>query len=127
MLKSLPSRNCGNRCAGKGLHCSTGAELHIFTSHPRLHSQGVVCVHVECWAREGIYSFYIPKAMIGQVGCAVLGRGAEPPQFWGLLIWLEPGLSHVTWVHCDATMCLAGLVCSILALLHFLRFGLFVL
>ena len=61
------------------------------------------------------------------VGCAVLGRGAEPPQFWGLLIWLEPGLSHVTWVHYDATMCLACLICSILPVLHFLRFGLFVL
>ena len=26
------------------------------------------------------------------VGCVVLGRGAEPPQFWVLLIWLEPGI-----------------------------------
>ena len=52
--------------------------------------------------------------------CAVLGRGAEAPQFWGLLIWLEPGLSHVTWVHYDATMCLACLVCSILLVLHVL-------
>ena len=31
------------------------------------------------------------------MGCAVLGRRAEPPQFFGLLIWLEPGLSHVHW------------------------------
>ena len=61
------------------------------------------------------------------LGCAVLGRGAEPPQFWVLLIWLEPGISHVTWVHYDATMCLACLVCSVLPVLHFLRFGLFVL
>ena len=30
------------------------------------------------------------------MGCSVLGRGAEPPQFWVLLIWLEPGMSHVT-------------------------------
>ena len=38
------------------------------------------------------------------MGCAVLGRGAESPRFWRLSIWLEPGLSHVTWVHNDATM-----------------------
>ena len=61
------------------------------------------------------------------VGCAVPGRGAEPPEFWGLSIWLEPGLSHVTWVHYDATMCLACLVCSVLLFLHFLQFGLLVL
>ena len=42
-------------------------------------------------------------------------------------IWLEPGLSHVTWLHYDATMCLPCLVCSVLPVLHFLRFGLFVL
>ena len=62
-----------------------------------------------------------------KLGSAVLGRGAEPPQFWVLLIWLEPGISHVTWVHYDATMCLACLVCSVLPVLHFLRFCLFVL
>ena len=39
------------------------------------------------------------------VGCAALGRGAEPPQFWGLSIWLESGLSRVTWVHYDAPRC----------------------
>ena len=61
------------------------------------------------------------------VGCSVLGRGAEPPQFWVLLIWLEPGISHVTWVHHDATMCLPCFVCSILPVLHFLRFDLCVL
>ena len=60
-------------------------------------------------------------------GCAVLGRGAEPPQFWVLLIWLEPGISHVTWVHYDATMCLACFVRSILPVLHFLQFDLCVL
>ena len=59
--------------------------------------------------------------------CSVLGRGAEPPQFWVFSIWLEPGISHVTWVHYDATMCLACFVCSILPVLHFLRFDLFVL
>ena len=37
------------------------------------------------------------------------------------------GLSHVTWVHYDATMWLPCLVCSILPFLHFLRFDLFVL
>ena len=58
------------------------------------------------------------------MGCAVLGRGAEPPVFWVLLIWLERGISHVTWVHYDATMCLACFVCSILPVVHFLRFGL---
>ena len=61
------------------------------------------------------------------MGCSVLGRGAEPPQFWVLLIWLEPGISHVTWVHYDATMCLACFVCSILPVLHLLRFDLCVL
>ena len=61
------------------------------------------------------------------LGCSVLGRGAEPPQFWVLLIRLEPGISHVTWVHYDATMCLPGFVCSILPVLHFLRFDLCVL
>ena len=61
------------------------------------------------------------------VGCSILGRGAEPPQFWVLLIWLEPGISHVTWVHYDATMCLPCFVCSILPVLHFLRFDLCVL
>ena len=64
---------------------------------------------------------------IPSVGCSVLGRGAEPPQFWVLLIWLEPGISHVTWVHYDATMCLPCFVCSILPVLHFLRFDLCVL
>ena len=67
------------------------------------------------------------EEVVEVVGCAVLGRGAEPPQFWVLLIWLEPGISHVTWVHYDATMCLACFVCSILPVLHFLRFGLCVL
>ena len=62
-----------------------------------------------------------------RMGCSVLGRGAEPPQFWVLLIWLEPGISHVTWVHYDATMCLPCFVCSILPVLHFLRFDLCVL
>ena len=61
------------------------------------------------------------------MGCSVLGRGAEPSQFWVLLIWLEPGISHVTWVHYDATMCLPCFVCSILPVLHFLRFDLCVL
>ena len=61
------------------------------------------------------------------MGCAVLGRGAEPPQFRMLLIWLEPGISHVTWVHYDDKMCLACLVCWVLPVLHFLRFGLFLL
>ena len=61
------------------------------------------------------------------MGCSVLGRGAEPPQFWVLLIWLEPGISHVTRVHYDATMCLPCIVCSILPVLHFLRFDLCVL
>ena len=54
------------------------------------------------------------------------GWSGTPPNL-GLLIWLEPGLSHVTWVDYDATMCLACLVCSILLVLHHLRFGLFVL
>ena len=59
------------------------------------------------------------------IGCAALGCGAEPPppQFWGLSIWLEPGLSRVTWVHYDATMCFACLVRSVLPVWHFLRFG----
>ena len=64
---------------------------------------------------------------LSHMGCSVLGRGAEPPQFWVLLIWLEPGISHVTWVHYDATMCLPCFVCSILPVLHFLRFDLCVL
>ena len=66
-------------------------------------------------------------ALLHYLGCSVLGRGAEPPQFWVLLIWLEPGISHVTWVHYDATMCLPCFVCSILPVLHFLRFDLCVL
>ena len=69
------------------------------------------------------FFFLFGRAM----GCSVLGRGAEPPQFWVLLIWLEPGISHVTWVHYDATMCLPCFVCSILPVLHFLRFDLCVL
>ena len=68
-----------------------------------------------------------PDPTVGRVGCSVLGRGAEPPQFWVLLIWLEPGISHVTWVHYDATMCLACFVCSVLPVLHLLRFDLCVL
>ena len=69
----------------------------------------------------------VPSGSLNCVGCSVLGRGAEPPQFWVLLIWLEPGISHVTWVHYDATMCLPCFVCSILPVLHFLRFDLCVL
>ena len=61
------------------------------------------------------------------LGCSVLGGGAEPHQFWVLLIWLEPGISHVTWVQYDATMCLPCFVCSILPVLHFLQFDLCVL
>ena len=56
----------------------------------------------------------------GTVGCTVVGRGVEPPQCWWLLLWLEPGPSHVTWVHYDASMCLACLICSVLPVLHFL-------
>ena len=33
------------------------------------------------------------------VGWGALGRGAEPPRFCGLSIWLEPGLSRVTWLY----------------------------
>ena len=68
-----------------------------------------------------------PNDLVLTMGCSVLGRGAEPPQFWVLLIWLEPGISHVTWVHYDATMCLPCFVCSVLPVLHFLRFDLCVL
>ena len=75
---------------------------------------------------EGLYPPAAPPPS-GAVGCSILGRRAEPPQFWVLLIWLEPGISHVTWVHYDATMCLACFVCSILPVLHFLRFDLCVL
>ena len=64
---------------------------------------------------------------VAAVGCSVPGRGAEPPQFWVLLIWLEPGISHVTWVHYDATMCLACFGCWILPVLQFLHFDLCVL
>ena len=69
----------------------------------------------------------VAQLRVEVVGCSVLGRGAEPPQFWVLLIWLEPGISHVTRVHYDATMCLPCIVCSILPVLHFLRFDLCVL
>ena len=62
-----------------------------------------------------------------RMGCSVLGRGAEPPQSWLLVIWFEPGISQVTRVHYDATMCLACFVCPILPVLHFLRFDLCVL
>ena len=62
-----------------------------------------------------------------KLGCSVPGRGAAPPQFWVLLIWFEPEISHVTWVHYDATMCLACFVSSILPVLHFLQFDLCVL
>ena len=55
------------------------------------------------------------------LGCSVLGRGAEPPQFWVLLIWLEPGISHVTWVHYDATI---NVPCMF-RLLDIARFALF--
>ena len=68
-----------------------------------------------------------PYSHVGNLGCSVLGRGAEPPQFWVLLIWVNPGISHVTWVNYDATMCLPCFVCSILPVLHFLRFDLCVL
>ena len=54
------------------------------------------------------------------MGCAVLGCGAEPPQIGVLFIWLEPGISHVTWVHYDATICL-----PYFGLLDIARFALF--
>ena len=28
------------------------------------------------------------------LGCSILRRGAERPEFWVLLIWLEPGMLH---------------------------------
>ena len=74
-----------------------------------------------------LVAFFAFAQQLHTMGCSVLGRGAEPPQFWVLLIWLEPGISHVTWVHYDATMCLPCFVCSILPVLHFLRFDLCVL
>ena len=85
----------------------------------------ILCSHFECEVvgeRE-----MRAHVLIKLLGCSVLGRGAEPPHFWVLLIWLEPGISHVTWVHYDATMCLPCFVCSILPVLHFLRFDLCVL
>ena len=60
-----------------------------------------------------------------------VGHKSAPParnvQMVAKGIWLEPGMSHVTWMHYDATMCLACFVCSILPVLHFLRFDLCVL
>ena len=76
---------------------------------------------------EGVNEYRDAAFAAPPMGCSVLGRGAEPPQFWVLLIWLEPGISHVTWVHYDATMCLPCFVCSILPVLHFLRFDVCVL
>ena len=81
----------------------------------------------EAKAKNAVMSMPTVKIITQRVGCSVLGCGAEPPQFWVLLIWLEPGISHVTWVHYDATMCLPCFVCSILPVLHFLRFDLCVL
>ena len=81
---------------------------------------------VPTWVYGGTGVPYVPGSQ-RNMGCAVLGRGAEPPHFGGWLLLLEPGLSHVTWVHYDATMCLACLVCSISPVLQFLRFDLFVL
>ena len=101
-------------------------------AHDMFVSKHVHLVTPETLCQSGFSGWWSPGDKVFAtadiaVGCAVLGRGAEPTQFWVLLIWLEPGISHVTWVHYDATMCLACLVCSVLPVLHFLRFGLFVL
>ena len=108
------------------------SHLRTGIPHARLHSVGhplssqisfPLVTFVSCFFHPTLRgnSFFTWDA------CVVVGRGAEPPQFWMLLIWLQPGISHVTWVHYDATLCLACFVCSILPVLHFLRIGLFVL
>ena len=74
-------------------------------------------------AGPALYSCVITK--LNGMRCSRAWCGTPP--IWLLLIWLEPGMSHVTWVHYDATMCLACPVCSVLLVWHFLRFGLFVL
>ena len=102
-------------CVG---HCAQNTAYHGSTPDEGKHAF-VKCLCGSEWPPGG--------GGDGPVGCSVLGRGAEPPQFWVLLIWLEPGISHVTWVHHDATMCLPCFVCSILPVLHFLRFDLCVL
>ena len=102
-------------------HSLTDPLLSLFDNNPNL--QAIVLQLHDSDARAVVE--HVKKSC--GVGCSVLGRGAEPPQFWVLLIWLEPGISHVTWVHYDATMCLPCIVCSILPVLHFLRFDLCVL
>ena len=69
----------------------------------------------------------IARRSSGQIGmrCPRAWCGIHPS--FGLSIWLEPGLSCVTWVHYDASLCRPCLVCSVLHVLHFLRFGPFVL
>ena len=104
-------------------HSTRGDGVDMFSSWGI--APEVVC-QIGSWSNlEAFRKHYMRLNAV--VGCSVLGRGAEHPQFWVLLIWWEPGISHVTWVHYDATMCLPCFVCSILPVLHFLRFDLSVL
>ena len=94
-------------------------DTHIFLRDSKFSDWSAYGAIQSVGRRETLKGPAIPD-LTQPMGCAVLGRGADPPpRFWGLLIWLEPGLSHVTWVHYDATMCLACLVCSVLPVLHF--------
>ena len=45
------------------------------------------------YVSRGVPAAYRNPGKLGpHVRYSVLGRGAEPPQFWVLLIWLEPGI-----------------------------------
>ena len=95
-----------------------GANLVDLELHNVGQKRGLALV---IWKKTGLPSWL----RVDKAGTYIAAVDVVTPE--EIRLWLEPGLSRVTWVHYDATMCLACLVCSISPVLHFLRFGLFVL
>ena len=81
--------------------------LHILAvAFKRCHGAVAHMNLLVAWRLHAVFIVFVRTRLMWslRMGCSVLGRGAEPPHIWVLLIWLEPGISHVTWVHYDATM-----------------------
>ena len=88
----------------KEVHITFESEMHVTAAYDAL--QGALGANGDAYTlQRASQNISPPKASSSaaivpaqsmeptSVGCSVLGRGAEPPQFWVLLIWLEPGIT----------------------------------